>query len=401
MVLADFTNDTGEPVFDVTLREALAAQLEQSPFLKVMDDAAVRQSLRLMGRAAGERVTNEVAREVCVREREKAMIDGSIASLGNRTRSFSAPPVASMARRSPGSRWRRQTRNTCSRALGAAASAMRSRLGESLAFRPAAGAPPGDGGDDALTGRVPGVRARNRSLSPGPDAAADSVFSARRGAGSEFRDGLAVARQRVRECWASGRSSVEYSKRAFALIDRVSERERLAISAIYHMRVSGDVHEADAALQLFVQTFPRASIPRSYRGSFYLSIGEFEKSASDFEEMVRLDPRGCLPHMNLAEAYMRLGQFDRATAVSKAARAKGLDAPGFHELDLAVALMQGDDAAAAGKSNGSRDERTSTSAWTSRRRGPLSWVNAGVRPSCCTPRHFRPGSESSRNPQRH
>ena len=83
VVLADFANDTGEPVFDVTLREALAAQLEQSPFLKVMDDAAVRQSLRLMGRAAGDRVTNEIAREVCARERQKAMIDGSIASLGN------------------------------------------------------------------------------------------------------------------------------------------------------------------------------------------------------------------------------------------------------------------------------------------------------------------------------
>jgi hypothetical protein len=82
VVLADFANDTGEPVFDITLREALAAQLEQSPFLKVKDDAAVRQSLRLTGRPVGARVTNEVAREVCAREREKAMIDGSIASLG-------------------------------------------------------------------------------------------------------------------------------------------------------------------------------------------------------------------------------------------------------------------------------------------------------------------------------
>ena len=82
LVLADFTNSTGEPVFDGTLREALAVQLERSPFLKVMNDAQVRQILQLMGRAPGERITNEIAREVCLRGREKAMIGGSIAGLG-------------------------------------------------------------------------------------------------------------------------------------------------------------------------------------------------------------------------------------------------------------------------------------------------------------------------------
>ena len=132
VVLADFVNDTGEPVFDVTLREALAAQLEQSPFLKVMDDAAVRQRLRLMGRAAGDRVTNEIAREVCAREREKAMIDGSIARLGTSyaviLRATGCEDGETLAREQAEA----EDKEHVLAALSAAASAMRTRLGESL-----------------------------------------------------------------------------------------------------------------------------------------------------------------------------------------------------------------------------------------------------------------------------
>jgi serine/threonine protein kinase/tetratricopeptide (TPR) repeat protein len=346
VVLADFANDTGEPVFDVTLREALAAALEQSPFLKVMDDAAVRQSLRLMGRDGAERVTNEVAREVCTREREKAMIDGAIARLGSSyvitLRATGCVDGQTLAR----AQVEAEDKEHVLGALGSAASGLRNRLGESL----------------------PSIQPGERHQVTAVTTPSLDAFQAYARGTDLYRQGLmlqsipffqravaldptfAMAWQLLGNAYGNlgeRAPAVEYSKRAFALIDRVSERERLAISAIYHMRVSGDVHETDAALQLFVQTFPRASIPRSYRGSFYLSIGQFEKSASDFEEMVRLDPRGRLAHMNLAEAYMRLGQFERATTVSKAARAKGLEAPGFHELDLAVALMQGDDAAAA------------------------------------------------------
>ena len=346
VVLADFVNDTGEPVFDVTLREALAAQLEQSPFLKVMDDAAVRQRLRLMGRAAGDRVTNEIAREVCAREREKAMIDGSIARLGTSyaviLRATGCEDGETLAREQAEA----EDKEHVLAALSAAASAMRTRLGESLtSIQPlerhqvmAVTTP----SLDAFQAYARGTDLYRQGLS----LQAIPFFQR----AVELDPGFAMAFQLLGNAYANlgeRAPAVDYSKRAFALIDRVSERERLAIAAVYHMRVSGDADEAHAALQLFVQTFPRASIPRSYRGSFYMSTGQFEKAASDFEEMVRLDPGGRIPHMNLAAAYVRLGDFGRAAAVSKAARAQGLDAPGFHELDLAAALMQGDDAAAA------------------------------------------------------
>ena len=148
--------------------------------------------------------------------------------------------------------------------------------------------------------------------------------------------------------WNAGerRRSVEYSREAFALIDRVSERERLAISAIYHIRVTGEAEKITDALELFQQTFPRISIPRDFRGGFYYSMGEFEKAARDFEEAVRLDPRGWIPHVNLIKSYAALDEFDKARAVAETALAQKLDAPGFHQLALRIALMRGDGPAA-------------------------------------------------------
>ena len=346
LVLADFANDTGDPVFDVTLREALAAQLEQSPFLKVMDDAAVRERLRLMGRAAGARLTNEIAREVCVRERHKAMIDGSIASLGTSyaiiLRATGCEDGETLAREQVEA----QDKEHVLAALSAAALAMRTRLSESLtSIQPldrhqvmAVTTP----SLDAFQAYARGTDLYRQGLS------LQAIPFFRRAV--ELDPGFAMAFQLLGNAYANvgeRAPAVDYSKRAFALVDRVSERERLAISAVYHMRVSGDVDAADGALQLFVQTFPRATIPRTYRGSFYMSTGQFEKAASDFEETVRLDPGSWIPYMNLASAYVRLGQFGKAADVSRAARAQGRDAPGFHQLDLLAALIQGDDAAAA------------------------------------------------------
>jgi eukaryotic-like serine/threonine-protein kinase len=142
--------------------------------------------------------------------------------------------------------------------------------------------------------------------------------------------------------------SIEYSRRAFALIDRVSERERLIISAAYHLHVTGDAEESADALRLFVQTFPREARPRVYRGSFYWSMGEFEKAAQDCQEAVRLEPRSGIGYMNLMEVYARLGQINKAKAVSEEAFAQNLDAPGFHQTLLEIALIQ-DEAAAAAK----------------------------------------------------
>jgi tetratricopeptide (TPR) repeat protein len=346
LVLADFTNSTGDPVFDGTLREALAVQLERSPFLKVMTDPQVRQILRLMGRAPGEQITNEVAREVCERGREKAMIGGSIAALG-----ASYAIILHATNCATGETLAREQVQTNRKeevlaAIGVAATRIRTKLGESL------------GSIQALE-RHSAMQASTPSL---------DAFHAYALGLAQFRLGLwlqsvplfqrateldpnfAMAFQVLGHAYANAGErtrAIEYTRKAFALIDRVSERERLSIAAMYHERVTGDADNMADAFHLFVQTYPRISIPRIFRGAFYYSMGEFEKAAQDFEEAVRLDPRGWIPYANLMGAYAALDQLDKASAVGEKAFTQKLDAPGLHQLVLRVALMRGDEAAAA------------------------------------------------------
>ena len=301
LVLADFTNSTGEPVFDGTLREALAVELDRSPFLNVMNDAQVRQILRLMGRAPAERITDEIAREVCLRGREKAMIGGSIAGLGT---SYAIILLATncatgetLAREHVEATEKEQVLT----AVGVAATRMRTKLGESL------GSIQELERHSALSATTPSLDAFQ--------AYARGLLQFRRGLwlqavpflerATELDPQFAMAFQVLSHAyWNAGerRRSVEYSREAFALIERVSERERLAISAIYYIRVTGEAKKITDALEVFQQTFPRISIPRDFRGGFYYSMGEFEKAARDFEEAVRLDPRGWIPHVNLIKS---------------------------------------------------------------------------------------------------
>jgi DNA-binding winged helix-turn-helix (wHTH) protein/Tfp pilus assembly protein PilF len=346
LVLADFTNNTGEAVFDGTLREALAVQLEQSPFLKVMDDAQIRQTLLLMGRASEQRVTNEAAREVCVREREKAMINGSITGLDGSyvilLHATNCETGETLAREQVESK----DKSGVLAALGTAATGVRQKLGESLS-------------SIQQLERHPVTQVTTPSL---------AAFQAYARGADQYRRGLslqavpffqraveldpnfAMAFQLLGNAYANlgeRALSIDYSRRAFALLDRVSERERLAISAVYDMRVVGDAAKSADALHLFIQTFPRAPTPRAYRASFYMSMGEFEKAAQDCEELVRLDARSWIGYMNLMDAYARLGQFDKAQGTWEKARAQRLDAPRFHHILLEIALMQNDDSAGA------------------------------------------------------
>ena len=346
LVLADFANNTGDPVFDDTLREALAVQLEQSPFLKVMDDAQMRQTLQLMGRDPDKRVTSDTARDVCRREREKATIGGSIARLETSytilLHATTCETGETLAREQVDAYGKTQVLA----ALRTAANGMRRKLGESLG---SIESPERHAVTEVTTPSLEAFQAYAR----GADHYRRGLFLQavpffRRAI--ELDPDFAMAHQLLANAYGNAGEralSIEYSAKAFVLADSVSERERLAISAVYHMRVTGDATSAAQALRLFVETFPRASIPRSYRGTFYMSMGQFERAAEDFEEMVRLDPRGGIPRMNLMGAYLQLGRLADAKAVAQTAPGHTLDAPGIHQMRLALGLMEEDSAAVA------------------------------------------------------
>jgi tetratricopeptide (TPR) repeat protein len=344
LVLADFTNTTGDPVFDGTLREALAAQLEQSPFLKILGDEQMRQDLSFMGRSAGERITNQIAREICQREGEKAMIGGSIASLG---KTYAITLQATNCRTGEvlaREQVEAEDKEHVLRAVATASTKMRAKLGESLASIEKLAVP----SEEVTTTSLEAFQAYALGREQGRSGLwlASIPFFQR---ATELDPNFAAAYGSMGIMYANvgerGRGA-EYEKKAFALIDRVSERERLSILANYYSNVTGELTKAVDGYQLWSRTYPRESAPHNNLGVVYLHTGDVEKALSEFQEAERLEPRVAVPYGNQARAYAALDRFDEAKAVAEKAFAQKLDPPGIHTALLRIAYIQGDRAEA-------------------------------------------------------
>ena len=232
LVLANFANTTGDPVFDGTLRQAVAIQLEQSPFLKIMDDEQVQQNLRLMSLPPGARITDQIAHDICVRDAAAGTIEGSIASLGKSyvvtLQAITCPGGATLAREQTQADDKEHVLN----AVGTAATAMRAKLGESRSSIQKLNRPL----EQATTGSLEALQNYTEGrvvLNQGRFLAARPVVRARDRARSQFRHGLLLRRGRFQQCWGhSARGRIH--RKAFALIDRVSEYERDFIAGGYY-----------------------------------------------------------------------------------------------------------------------------------------------------------------------
>ncbi len=343
LVLADFTNTTGDPVFDGTLREALAVQLEQSPFLKVLGGEQVRQDLRLMGRAPGERITTQLAREICQREGEKALIGGSIASLG---KTYAITLQATNCQTGEGlahEQVEAQDKEHVLRALAAATTRIRARLGESLASIQKLAVP----SDDVTTTSLEAFQAYalgRKQQDLGLHLEALPFY--RRATELDPNFASAYNLLGVMYCNA-GESAVcfEYRKKALSLVDRVSERERLAISAGYY-RQTGELNKAIELYQVLARAYPRWYQAHNELGVIYWSTGEWEKALAEYQEAARLEPRTSYPQSNQISVYRALERYDEAKAVGEKLAALKLDSPLSHVSLLEVAYVQGDQAAA-------------------------------------------------------
>jgi eukaryotic-like serine/threonine-protein kinase len=343
LVLADFTNNTGEAVFDDTLREALAVQLEQSPFLKILSDGQVRQDLRLMGHPTGVRITNQVAREICQREGEKAMIGGAIVSLGKNyaitLQATNCQTGETLAREQVEA----GDKEHVLRAIATATSRMRAKLGESLASIQKLAVP----SEPVTTTSLEAFQAYalgRRQQSLGLSLAAIPFY--RRA--TDLDPNFAMAYNLLGVMYCNAREyarCIEYRKKAFSLVDRVSERERLAISAGFH-RQAGELTKAVEQYELLARTYPRAYAPHNDLGTIYSSTGEWEKALAEYQEAARLDPRTVYPRSNQVGLYRYLGRFDEARAVAARLVAQKLDSPSTHVALLQVAYVQGDQAEA-------------------------------------------------------
>ena len=340
LILADFTNTTGDTVFDDALKQGLAAQLEQSPFLAVVSDRKVNETLKWMGRPAGERLTPELAREVCQRTGDKAVVTGSIAPLGSQyvislqaVNCNTGDVLAISQEQADG-------KEKVLKALGRTATALRGRLGESLSSVQKYDAPVGEVTTpslEALKAYSLGQKARwtkgdaaslpfyNRAIELDPNFAAAFLT-------------LAVAYNNLNET----ARAADYAHKAYDLGPKVSERERLEIEAFYYWFTTGELDKAAQVYQVWLQTYPGESAVYSNLGFISSTLGNWTQALEEDLEAMRLDPTHVNRYANLGTDYTALNRFSDAAAVFTQARERKLESQELAGARYNLAFVNGD-----------------------------------------------------------
>jgi serine/threonine protein kinase/tetratricopeptide (TPR) repeat protein len=344
IVLADFINQTGDPVFDGTLRQAVAIQLEQSPFLKIMDDRQVQQDLRLMSLPAGGRVTNQIAHDICVRDGAAATIDGSIMSLGKSyvitLQAIACQDGATLARQQIQAVDKEHVLN----AVGSAATAMRGKLGESHNSIQKLNRPL----EQATTGSLEALQNFSEGynvMAQGRFLAAVPLFERAIALDPNFATAyfyLAIAFNNAGDV---GRER-EYYRKAVALIDRVSEYERDNIAAGYYAS-TGELDKVIDADRLGIANYPRAWVFHNSLSGTYIDLGQFEEGLKEGQQAVRLQPNAEPPYRRVLDAYMCLDRLGEAKKLAERLRMQGIDGARIHQRFLEMAYIEGDQAAVA------------------------------------------------------
>jgi serine/threonine protein kinase/tetratricopeptide (TPR) repeat protein len=340
ILLADFVNTTGDSVFDGTLKQALAVQLEQSPYLNIFPESRLREGLRFMGRPADERVTNDVAREICLRDSVKAMLTGSISSLGSHyvidLNAVNAQTGDSLAR----AQAEAESKEQVLKSLDSAASTLRQKLGESLASVQKFATPL----EQATTSSLDALKEYSLGQAAHQKLGDEAAISHLKRA-VELDPNFAMAYATLGVAYGNmtqQSQARENLKKAFDLKDRASERERLYISAHYYDEGTREVDKAIETYEQWKKTYPRDTVPWDNLALGYVGIGQHEKSLANASEAMRLDPKDHFAYQNLASAYERLNRFDEAKAVLDKASAQNMNLPAAKFTLYDIAFIQHD-----------------------------------------------------------
>ncbi|MGA7842744.1 MAG: protein kinase [Candidatus Acidiferrales bacterium] len=343
IVLADFTNTTGDAVFDGALRQGLAAQLAQSPFLHILSDRQMQQTMQYMGQPATARVTNELARQICQRTQSAAVLEGSIAQIGNTYNLIlnalncaSGETLATAAAEAP-------DKDHVLGALGKAAEELRGKLGESLASIQKFNTPI----EEATTSSLEALKAYSlgtQARATQGEEPAVPFFKQAVALDPNFAIAIATLGQ-VEANLGDREVGAEYTKKAYALRDRASEAEKFYIDSHYYDNVTGDTEQSIQVYQLWTQTYPRDSIPFNNLGVGYAQLGQWEKSLPAARQAHQINPDESIAFVALAGSYIGLGRFDEAKATIDQGLSQKLDVPNFHRLLYALAFVQNNPAA--------------------------------------------------------
>ncbi len=342
IVLADFANTTGDDVFDDTLKQALAVDLGQSPFLNILSETQVRQTLQQMTRSSNERLTQDLAREVCQRAGSKAYLAGSIAALGTQyVIGLEALNCASgdvLAREQMTASGKEQVLP----ALGQAAAKLRNGVGESLSsvqkFDVSL--------EEATTNSLEALKAYTLGRKTGREKGdAEAIPFHKRAI--ELDPNFAMAYRNLGISYSNLNQpslGTDYLKKAFDLRDRVTEREKFHITAHYYSLAADEMEKAIQTYGLWIQAYSRDDGAYGNLGSNYMILGQYEKAATETREGLRLEPNQVVSYENLGQIYLALNRFDEAKTTTEEAQGRKLEGIPLHLNLYALAFFKGDSA---------------------------------------------------------
>jgi len=338
IVLADFVNATGDQVFDSALKQALAVDLGQSPFLNVLSDRKMSETLRLMGRASGERVTRELAQEICLRTGSKALLSGSISSLGSQymvgLEAVNCGSGDTLAKEQAEA----SKKEDVVKALGIVTLTLRTKLGESLASVQKFDVP-----IEATTPSLEALKTFSMGVTTqGEKGDAEAIPFFKRAI--EIDPNFAMAYARVGISYANlGQPSLALQnlERAYSLRDRVSAREKLHITADYAY-ATGELEKEAQTYLLWIQSYPRDAIPHINLGANATALGQYEKAVVENQEGIRLDANNVAAVGNLGQDYIALSRLDDAKATFDQGQTRKLDGGGLRQWMYYLAFLRGD-----------------------------------------------------------
>ena len=338
VVLADFDNTTGDAVFDGALKQALAVQLGQSPFLNILSDRKVGETLRLMGRQPSDRINHDVARELCMRTGSKAIVLGSISNLGGQyvigVDAIGCSSGDTLAKEQEEA----ATKQDVLRALGKAAASLRGKLGESLASIQKFDVPV-----EATTPSLEALKAFSMGITTfRAKGNAEAIPFYRRAL--ELDPNFAVAYASLGLTYGNlGQASLsaENLKKAYDLRERVSEREKYRIAGLYYTFVTGELEQASQVYELWAKSYPQDAVPIGNLGSIYGNLGRWEKALDKAQESQRLEV-DVIGYFNLIDSYLALNRPEDAKKMIGQAQQGKFEGDFLHLAIYQLAFVKGD-----------------------------------------------------------
>ncbi|MFY9743566.1 MAG: serine/threonine-protein kinase [Candidatus Sulfotelmatobacter sp.] len=338
VVLADFDNTTGDAVFDDALKQALGVELGQSPFLNILSERKVAQTLKLMGRPSTDRITREVAAELCLRTGSKAFILGSISNLGGQyvigIDAIGCSTGDTLAREQEQATGKQDVLKV----LDAAASKLRTELGESLASVQKFDVPV-----EATTPSLEALKAFSLGVTTfRAKGNAEAIPFYKRAI--ELDPNFAVAYASLGVVYNNlGQASLaaENLKKAYELRDRVSEREKYRITSMYYQSATGEMEQATQVYEMWAKSYPLDSVPPANLGVTYGILGQYDKALQEEQEAQRLEPTA-IGYADLASFYLCTGQIEKAEATVLEAERNNLAGDLLHWFIYQMAFLKRD-----------------------------------------------------------